>query len=1611
MSVAALEAPEVLHAVPGRIRVHLPEWSGEGQSDLEERLQQLRGVGSARANTLTANVVVRFDPALTDIRAILSAIPGLTREANSSDAAPRAAHSAIHERHGEVRRARIAVPGLDRNPALVQRMAEHFQSAPGVTRVSASALTGRVMVEFSHHETTLEELMNHLAHVELPDPAGEDHPAHPLERGLLLQSAARTTGAGIGLSLLAARQLLGLQPSTSLQSRAMGVAAVTGVLQSFPAVRTGLRRIFGRDVGDLVLSLPTIVALTVAGSPLGLAVAGIESFRLLTEMIARRSAWRRYESRLENVASAHPGDTIRLETGERTPLGCSVIEGFGTAAGRRGLPERVAPGACLPAGARLYGGPFVLQLTAGSPFTPEARPAPETPTLYTRYLRYLGPASLGYAAITAIFTRSLTRTFQAFLLVNSRTAIIGKESADTGASARVLRAGVTVVGTRPERVVRRPDVLLIDGPRVLTDGFEIADTLSLDGSSEVGDILALAGSIGAAAGSPWGGALSTASIGTSAEDGDFDGTKAGAVIDGMRYTLGAPSRKTEIPAAIRLRYAADQLLLLRREGQQAPLGALVIRPRLSPGVSELVETCRRRGVELALLPAGDSPVSLELSRRTEIPVLADADGMEAIRERQSQGLLIAFASDSADAARAFAECDLAIGVTSGRTSRFPARADLLAPDLLALAAIVEAGARRDGAVRDAVALSVVSNLFGAAWGFRGGVGVARASYVVYVTALSALTDGWIRLRGGDRPWSSIARLVDPRPERWGRRSVADVLHALNAHQDGLTSAEAAKRYQAPPRRIERNAMVSAMLAQIRSPLTGILAAGAGLSLVLGATADVVMIGATIVANSLVGAWQERQTGHAIAALEQIGTSTARVLRDGVPAIIPSAEVVPGDVLLLAPGDRVAADGRMLSAQNFEVDEAALTGESLPVSKDATGGNDASRIVLAGSDVTVGRGTAVVVAVGQRTRMGATAAALALGETSTSPLGIRLNRMLKQVLPLVAGGGLIVFVSGLLRHRPLLPQLAIGASIAIAAVPEGLPLLAGVGEAAVARRLSGRNALVRRLSAVEALGRVDVACTDKTGTLTEGHLALTIVASMDHEQTVDGPLPDDLCRVVVVGGLASPHPDATDAKAHPTDVAIIKGAEAIDLGDEIRAKRTAELPFDPARSFHAALVHDTLCLKGAVEELTPRCRQVRRDGRDLPLDDAGRDQLLARAQALAERGLRVLMVAEGPPNTSLDDPSGLTALGFLGISDPLRPEVVDAVRRCHDAGVRVVMLTGDHPATARAIARQAGLLEAEDGILTGAEVAELLDSELDARLERATVIARVTPLDKLRIVESLQRRGHTVAMTGDGVNDAPALRLADVGVAMGIGGTEVARQAADVVLADDNFSTLVEALVEGRSFWRNIRRALGLLLGGNLGELGLVVGASVLGLASPLLTRQILAVNLVTDVLPSLAVALQPPETRHLASLSREGTAALDKPLRNDIWLRGFATAAPSLVAYLIGLRISGLEQARSVAFASVVGTQLAQTLDAGRSEDSLTRSVFGAVLGSVGVLLAALTVPPLRGFLGLVTPIPSSWLLIGITALVAPILGRGLRYPALHVPSLRLRSAPVLAIK
>jgi cation-transporting ATPase I len=1612
--LGALLTPRLLRATPGRARVHLSGWDGREPERLKRALGALEGVIDVTVRTSTANALIRYDAERCDLDRLLAGI-GLATRQGDDGAGTAQPHSTAgnasrapstppeHDRHaasgagrasgvlregaGPFGRARIAVRGIDRDPRLARRVVEALERRPEVRRAVASAITGRVLVEFSARVTGIQDIVAEVSQLELPPTPGEDRPSHPLDPAPVRQTGARLAGSLAGLVLLALRRATQREQLFPGREGAAAAAGALGLLDGAPPARDALARALGRDRSRLLLGGAAIASLTLSGSMLGLTVAGAGALRLHTEARARRRAFREYEERLAEAGEANPGAVVRLQEGQRVPMRARVIEGVGSVLGADGLPDGVTPGAEVDGGSRVLRGPLTVELVGERGWSAERRPRPPRLDALDRYMAAIAPVALLYAGVFALRYGRPAALLTGLLLVNPRPAVIGAEFADASASARVLRAGVTVIGTRPERQVRLPDVLVIDGPRVLTGGLEQTRVLPAGGRDHV-DVAEIVAAMISASGAPWGAAPSGGHR-YEATQACYDGDGVEAVVAGRRLRLEPPHAEDDAEEGVRHAYAlGEQPLVLRDCTGQETIGYVHLRPRLAAGAQELVSCCQRHGVRVLLLEEGDRRASRMVARRAGVELVLEADLAELVRERQRRGERVAVLADSPAAAEAFEACDLAIGLSSGRSSHFQARADLLAPALAAASEVIGAGARRDQAVRVGIGCSLVANLAGAAWGLRGDPGVLRASYSTYLGALAAMAVAWERLRGGRRARSVIRRLSDPRPERWGGMGIEEVLCALQSTMDGLSSAEAERRRLAPaPSQRRGDALASALLEQLRSPLMAILGAGAGLSFAVGAFADTAIIGAVIAATAAIGAWQEREAGRAAQALNQLTAGRARVLRDGKVHQLPAGEVVRGDVLLLGPGDQLVADARLLEAQALEVDEAVLTGESLPVSKDPHAERPEDRIVLDGSDVTVGSGRAVVVAVGAGTRLGATAAALALAQTSQSPLGERLESLFWRAMPLIVGGGMLVTLAGIARGRPPAAQLALGASVAIAAVPEGLPLLASVAEATVARRLASRKALVRRLAAVEALGRVDVICADKTGTLTQGHLSVTVIDDLRvHTRLSDGIAPSARA-VLATAALASPALEDQDARAHPTDGAVLAAARAARLEGELSVERLQEAPFDPVRALHATALPQRICVKGGVEVVSERCSHARPGGgATVTLDDAGRHALRQRAEQLAAGGLRVLMVAEGPAHADVDDPRGLTALGFVGISDPLRAGVTDALARCRQAGIRVIMLTGDHQATARAIAQEAGFALAQGAVITGEELAGLGERELAEWLERVSVIARITPIDKVRIVESLKHAGHTVAMTGDGVNDAPALRLADVGVAMGAGGTEVARQAADLVLADDRFQTLTDALLEGRSLWQNLHHAIGLLLGGNLGELVLLAGAALLGRGGVMGTRQILAVNLLTDVLPALSVATQPPREAELALVRQRGDEAFDRELLADVVRRGGATSAPALTAVLLAGPLGA--PPATVAFGCVMATQLAQTYDLGRARQTLSRPVAGALAGSLALVGLCLGARPLRSFLGLAAPTPSALALIGASAPAAIALAR-----------------------
>jgi Ca2+-transporting ATPase len=706
--------------------------------------------------------------------------------------------------------------------------------------------------------------------------------------------------------------------------------------------------------------------------------------------------------------------------------------------------------------------------------------------------------------------------------------------------------------------------------------------------------------------------------------------------------------------------------------------------------------------------------------------------------------------------------------------------------------------------------------------------------------------------------------------------------------EGLTTGIAQRRLlQVGPNEIARQKEASRwalLAAQFGSPLVWLLLAASVISGFLGDLIDAIAIAVILVINALVGFFQELRAGKAIAALRSMTAPHARVRRDGRASMIPAAEVVPDDVLLLEAGDVVAADARLVEAHALSINEAPLTGESAPVAKGtipvpaSAPLADRRDAVFMGTSIATGTARARVFATGMATELGRVAHLLASTAETETPLQGRLRQLGRTLLLLCVGVVGLVALLGVVRGTRPLDVFMTAVSLAVAAVPEGLPAIVTIALAIGVQRMASRHVLVRKLPAVETLGCVTVICTDKTGTLTTGNMAVRELWGPDHSALLAAAAACCDAELGLNGG----------GTGDPTELAILHAAaERGILRDRIEESnpRLAVTPFDPERKRMSIQRRDGhLYVKGAVEIILDRST----DG------TAGTAEA---ARLLAARGLRVLAVAIG------DGPSEerLRTLGLIGIADPPRPEAIEAIAMARQAGIRTVMITGDHPATASAIAREMGIVAAARG------------DDADA------VHARATPEDKLKIVRAWKSRGAIVAMTGDGVNDAPALREAHVGIAMGRGGTAVTREAADIVLGDDNFASIVAGIREGRGIFDNIRKSLLYLLGGNAGELALMLAAALVGLPVPLLPLQILWINLVTDGLPALALVMDPPDGDTLRRPPRRpDESMLGRPEWALIGGTGLVLAGTTLGVFAWTLAHRDLHQARTLTFATLV---------------------------------------------------------------------------------------------
>ncbi len=1024
-------------------------------------------------------------------------------------------------------------------------------------------------------------------------------------------------------------------------------------------------------------------------------------------------------------------------------------------------------------------------------------------------------------------------------------------------------------------------------------------------------------------------------------------------------------------------------------------GVCRVIPELVPSAPALVKAAQSAGLKVEITGKRQGVAELLGIEHSVESGVSLTKSVRALQANQSGVLLVAKGNHHS----ALRLADGGIGVI-GPNGEMPWAADIICnPELDEVYLCLEGIRVAKEVSKKSVALAALGSGVGGTWAMIGPSSSAgrRAVLPVNIAALSAqiyaLMQGMLLERTSmPNPPSSVP---------WHAMDAKDVLAALGTKKSGLSAQKALQRQSKdlPPEPNVANKLVRAVAEELMNPMTPLLAVGAGLSAAVGSVTDAALVAGVTSANALIGGVQKLRTAASLSKLILATSSTATVRRGDEKIEILSSQVVVGDVVELSDGDVVPADCRILEAENCEIDESSLTGESLPVSKSesataALSVGDRTSMLYEGTTVVAGRVVGVVVATGDATEIGRVLCGIP--EPPISGVEARLTSLMKATVPLTVGSGVIVTTLGLVWRRPVKEAVTSGVSLMVASVPEGLPMLASLAQLASAQRLSKVGALVRHPKTIEALGRVDVLCFDKTGTLTAGKIELKQISNGRSSVGLSKGLKGDLLSVLVAALRASPAKENGDPLPHATDRAIVEGASgvgvSVDSGLSSRSNSVWEqigvLGFESSRGFHAVVGKigkgkNKLVVKGAPEVIIPRCTTWKSPEGIVSLDRKILGTLHKEVERLASSGLRVLAVAERESSSNAviesERVGEMNLLGFVGLADSVRPTAGEAVSQLRRAGVNIAMITGDHPATARSIAIELGILNGGQ-VLTGVEIDALNDDDLDTVVRSTTVFARVSPSHKVRIVESLKRAGAVVAMTGDGANDAAAIRLANVGIALGKNGSRAACDAADLVVTDDRLETIIEAIVEGRAMWASVRDALGILIGGNVGEVAFTVASTAMTGRSALNTKQLLLVNLMTDLLPALTIALRPPANLTPEELLNEGPeSSLGSSLARQIALRATTTSLATTGAWMIGRTTGTRTRASTIALSTLVGTQLAQTAALGHGSPI----VLASTAASAGLLCVVVQTPGISQYFGCTPLDPFAWVLVGSSTAIA----------------------------
>ncbi len=813
---------------------------------------------------------------------------------------------------------------------------------------------------------------------------------------------------------------------------------------------------------------------------------------------------------------------------------------------------------------------------------------------------------------------------------------------------------------------------------------------------------------------------------------------------------------------------------------------------------------------------------------------------------------------------------------------------------------------------------------------------------------------------------------------WYQQSEEEVLQSLHVTKDGHTSESAAEILSSKgPNVLEggkKKSTLEVFLSQFADLLVIILIIAAIVSMMTGNSESTIVIVAVIILNAILGTVQHKKAEKSLDSLKSLSSPTAKVIREGQKIEIDSKDVVPGDILVLEAGDLVVADGRVLNSYSLQVNESSLTGESTSVDKsEAVIQNevplaDRTNMVYSSSLVTYGRAVVVVTATGMDTEIGKIASLMNATKEKKTPLQVSLDQFSSKLAVVIMIICAIVFALSIYRKMPILDSLMFAVALAVAAIPEALSSIVTIVQAMGTQKMAKEHAIIKELKAVESLGCVSVICSDKTGTLTQNKMT---VQEVYIDQNVIAPdkidIKNQLHRYLLYDAILTNDSTIVDGKGigDPTEYALVEMARNIGLPDEVIREmmpRLEEIPFDSDRKLMTTKYNlhgvPTLLTKGAVDVLLDRTTRIRTSEGIRKLTEEDKAKILDQNLKFSENGLRVLAFAyreaEEKETLSLESEDNYIFLGLISMIDPPRTESEEAVSDAKRAGIKPIMITGDHKITATAIAKQIGIYVDGDLAVTGSELDAMSDEELDEKISKISVYARVSPENKIRIVDAWQRKGNVVSMTGDGVNDAPALKKADIGVAMGITGTEVSKDAASMILTDDNFATIIKAVANGRNVYRNIKNAIQFLLSGNMAGILSVLYTSLMALPVPFQPVHLLFINLLTDSLPAIAIGMEPAEKDLLAEKPRDPQEGiLTKKFMRDILLQGGLIAVVTMIAFHTGLSQGGSALASTMAFATLTAARLFHGFNC-RSRHSIIRLGFSGNWYSLGAFAAGM---------------------------------------------------------